>query len=415
MVSGSCHTALVTLSVFGPIIPTMKSVVTVLSVSLVIAGAAAALFWLVRGRRAFGTPVERAAFAALHEASLAAPLLRDGLGPESARKAARHLRALLAAPALAVVADGELLAWDGVGRKHAAQAVEHTAEAVTAGRPWLVPVGSIDCGDVDCPVRSAIAVPLVVDGLVVGALAVYARQVSAGLVRAAGEVAHWATAQLELAELDRSRTRMVEAELRALRAQISPHFVYNSLTAIASFVRTDPARARELLLEFAELTRYSLRKHGEFSTLAEELRSVDRYLRLERARFGERLRVDLLIAPEVLPVAVPFLCLQPIVENAVRHGLGPKDTPGLITIRAEDAGAECRISVEDDGVGMDPEEVRLQLAGEAEGDSLGLGNVDERLRAVFGDEYGLVVETAPGAGTRVNVRVPKYRNGVHAS
>lgn len=393
----------------------MKSAITVLAVSVVIAGAAAALFWLVRGRRTFGTPVERAAFAALHEASLAAPLLRDGLGPESARKAARHLRALLAAPALAVVADGELLAWDGAGRKHAAQAVEHTAEAVAAGRPWLVPVGSIDCGDVDCPVRSAIAVPLVVDGLVVGALAVYARQVSAGLVRAAGEVAHWATAQLELAELDRSRTRMVEAELRALRAQISPHFVYNSLTAIASFVRTDPARARELLLEFAELTRYSLRKHGEFSTLAEELRSVDRYLRLERARFGERLRVDLLIAPEVLPVAVPFLCLQPIVENAVRHGLGPKDTPGLITIRAEDAGAECRISVEDDGVGMDPEEVRLQLAGEAEGDSLGLGNVDERLRAVFGDEYGLVVETAPGAGTKVSVRVPKYRNGVHAS
>jgi two-component system LytT family sensor kinase len=80
-----------------------------------------------------------------------------------------------------------------------------------------------------------------------------------------------------------------------------------------------------------------------------------------------------------------------------------------------DAGAECRISVEDDGVGMDPEQVRAQLAGEAEGDSLGLGNVDERLRTVFGDEYGLVVETAPGAGTKVSVRVPKYRNGVHAS
>jgi two-component system LytT family sensor kinase len=395
--------------------PTMGSVITVVSVTLVIAGAAAALFWLVRGRRGFGTPVERAAFAALHEASLAAPLLRDGLDRESARKAARHLRALLATPALAVVGDGDLLAWDGAGRRHAAQAVAHTKDAIDAGRPWLVPAGTIDCGDIDCPVRSAVVVPLVVDGLVVGALSVYARQVSAGLVRAAGEVAHWVIAQLELAELDRSRTRMMEAELRALRAQISPHFVYNSLTAIASFVRTDPARARELLLEFAELTRYSLRKHGEFSTLAEELRSVDRYLRLERARFGARLRVDLLIAPEVLPVAVPFLCLQPIVENAVRHGLGPKAAPGLITIRAEDAGAECRISVEDDGVGMDPEQVRLQLAGEADGESLGLGNVDERLRAVFGDEYGLVVETAPGAGTKVSVRVPKYRNGVHAS
>lgn len=393
----------------------MGSVITVVSVALVVAGAAAALFWLVRGRRGFGTPADRAAFATLHSASLAAPPLRNGLDPESARSAARHLRALLGTPALAVIGDGELLAWEGPGRRHAAQAVEHAGEAMEAGRPWVVPAEEIHCGDDRCPIRSAVVVPLVVDGLVVGALSVYARQVSAGLVRAAGEVAHWVISQLELAELDRSRTRMIEAELRALRAQISPHFVFNSLTAIASFVRTDPDQARELLLEFAELTRYSLRKHGQFSTLAEELRSVDHYLRLERARFGSRLRVDLLIAPEVLPVAVPFLCLQPIVENAVRHGLGPKSTPGRITIRAEDAGSECRISVEDDGVGMDPEEVRMRLAGEDDGESLGLGNVDERLRTVFGDEYGLVVETAPGAGTKVNVRVPKYRNGVRAS
>ncbi|WNI18985.1 sensor histidine kinase [Actinacidiphila sp. ITFR-21] len=393
----------------------MGSVITVVSVASVIAGAAGALLWPMRGRRDLGTPTDRAAFATLHAASLAAPPLREGLTAASARRAARHLRDLLGTPALALVGDGELLAWEGPGRRHAARAVAHAGDAMRAGRPWVVPAEVVDCGDPDCPVRSAVVVPLVVDGLVVGALSVYARQVSAGLVRAAGEVAHWVISQLELAELDRSRTRMMEAELRALRAQISPHFVYNSLTAIASFVRTDPDQARELLLEFAELTRYSLRSHGQFSTLAEELHSVDSYLRLERARFGARLRVDLLIAPEVLPVAVPFLCLQPIVENAVRHGLGPKPAPGRITIRAEDAGAECRISVEDDGVGMDPDKLRALLAGEADGDSLGLGNVDVRLRTVFGDDYGLVVETAPGAGTKVNVRVPKYRNGVHPS
>ncbi len=109
--------------------------------------------------------------------------------------------------------------------------------------------------------------------------------------------------------------------MRALRAQISPHFIYNSLGAIASFVRTDPDRARELLLEFADFTRYSFRRHGEYTTLAEELRSIERYLLLEQARFGDRLQVTLRIAPEVLPVAVPFLCIQPLVENAVRHGL----------------------------------------------------------------------------------------------
>ena len=102
----------------------------------------------------------------------------------------------------------------------------------------------------------------------------------------------------------------MEAEVRALRAQISPHFIYNSLTAIASFVRTDPEQARELLLDFADFTRYSFRKHGEFTTLAEELRSIERYLVLEKARFGDRLQVTLRVAPEVLPVAVPFLALS---------------------------------------------------------------------------------------------------------
>ena len=149
--------------------------------------------------------------------------------------------------------------------------------------------------------------PLTVEERVVGTLQVFAPSASAGLVRATNEVARWVSAQLELAELDASRTRLMEAEVRALRAQISPHFIYNSLTAIASFVRTDPERARELLLEFADFTRYSFRKHGEFTTLAEELRSIERYLVLEKARFGDRLQVTLRVAPEVLPVAVPFL------------------------------------------------------------------------------------------------------------
>jgi two-component system LytT family sensor kinase len=287
----------------------------------------------------------------------------------------------------------------------------------------------VECDRLDCPIRRAVVVPLTTDDRVVGTLAVYGDEVPAGLIRAAEEVAQWMDAQLELAELDRSRTLLMEAEMRALRAQISPHFIYNSLTTIASFVRSDPERARELLLEFAGFTRYSFRRHGDFTTLAEELRSIDRYLLLQRARFGEdRLRVTLRIAPEVLPVAVPFLCLQPLVENAVRHGLQDRSAPGHITIVAEDAGADCVISVDDDGIGMDPEGVRRLLAGEdresgdgADGEGsetaagIGLANVDDRLRQVYGDEYRLAVETGLGAGTKVTLRVPKYRPGVTAS
>ena len=121
--------------------------------------------------------------------------------------------------------------------------------------------------------------------------------------------------------------------------------------------------------------------------------------------------MTLRVSPEVLPVVVPFLCLQPLVENAVRHGLEGRQGTGRISIVAEDAGQEAAISIEDDGVGMEPEGVLKNLMSEG-GDHVGLGNVDERLRSVFGDEFGLVVQTAPGAGTRVSLRVPKFAPGV---
>jgi two-component system, LytTR family, sensor kinase len=218
--------------------------------------------------------------------------------------------------------------------------------------------------------------------------------------------------------------------VRALRAQISPHFIYNALTTVASFVRTDPDRARELILEFADFTRYSFRAAGEFTVLADELRNIDRYLTLERARFGSALEVRLQVAPEVLPVVVPFLSLQPLVENAVRHGISGTTAGGTVTIVAADAGTDCVITVEDDGTGMDPELLRsgaidavVPGGGSAGGGSgttgaesahVGLANVDDRLRAAFGNDYGLVVETAPGAGTKVTMRVPKFRPGVTA-
>jgi two-component system, LytTR family, sensor kinase len=368
----------------------------------------------VRSRRRFATSAERVTFETLHTASLAAPPLRLGLNATSAGKSARHLRTLLGTPAVAISDTEAALVWEGPGDHHAARLWQAAEDGPLAtGRPVVVRPEELLCADPLCLVRGAVVVPIAVDDRVVGTLAaVTSTEPGPGLVQAALETARWVSTQLELAELDRSRARLVKAEVRALRAQISPHFVYNALTTIASFVRTDPERARELLLEFADFTRYSFRSHGEFTTLAEELRSIDRYLTLERARFGDRLEVRLQIAPEVLPVAVPFLGVQPLVENAVRHGLATKTGVGTVSIVAEDAGTACLISVEDDGVGMDPEVLQRQAA---EGGHVGLGNIDDRLRSVFGDEFGLVVETAPGAGTKVSMRIPKFHADVRAS
>jgi two-component system LytT family sensor kinase len=365
-----------------------------LLVGVVLGVAAHATVLRRRARRTpLGSPEDRATYETLHRTALAAPALRQGLDHASAAATLPHLRVLLGTPAVGLTDASGVLAWDG-DRADPTAPPAVVADTLRTGRTQAS--------------GGAVAAPLVVDDRVLGALVAVTDQPSAGLVRATAEVAAWMSGQLELAELDKSRTALMAAELRALRAQISPHFIYNSLGAIASFVRTDPERARELLLEFADFTRYSFRQHGEFTTLAEELRSIERYLVLEKARFGDRLRVVTRVAPEVLSVRLPFLAVQPLVENAVRHGLEGKQGEGTITLEALDEGADCVISIEDDGVGSDPETVRAVLSGDTSSASVGLANVDERLRTVYGNDRGIVVETGPGLGTRVTLRIPKF-------
>jgi len=400
-------------------------VVMNVSATLALIGLAAALAGTVvavvrgRGRRGIATATQRATFDVLHRAGLAAEPLRAGLTGTTAATAARHLHALVGGAGLALSGPDRLLALHGLGDHHRDQLEQGARRAVSTASTAVLSSQDLPCDVVDCPVRGAVIAPIGhPDGSAGALIAIADGDPAPGLVQAALETAQFVAAQIALAELDSSRAKLARAELRALRAQISPHFVYNALTAIASFVRTDPERARDLILEFAEFTRYSFRAHGEFTTLAEELRSIDRYLTIERARFGDRLQVRLQIAPEVLPVGLPFLCLQPLVENAVRHGLSRKPGLGTVSIIAHDSGAECLITVEDDGVGMDPAVLSQAGTGADEqpdaGQHVGLSNVDERLRAVFGDECGLVVETALGAGTKVSVRVPKFHPQVRA-
>lgn len=394
-----------------------------LAVVVLLAALIGAVYAVVRmrSRRGIATAAQRATYEVLHIAGLAAEPLRVGLTDAAAAKAVRHLRTLTGATGLAISDGRRLLAYDGAGEHHKEQVAAAAAKVVASGRSTVLGHPDLACDRIDCEVRGAVLVPLEPPESTgsprPGALvALSAGPVAPGLVQATMETAAWVSAQLAHAALDTSRARLARAELRALRAQISPHFIYNALTAIASFVRTDPELARELILEFAEFTRYSFRAHGDFTTLAEELRSIDRYLTIERARFGERLQVRLQIAPEVLPVGLPFLCLQPLVENAVRHGLSRKPGVGTLSIEALDAGAECHITIEDDGVGMDPVVLHGRDGEDTTdaGQHVGLSNVDDRLRSVFGDPFGLVVETAPGAGTKVSMRIPKFHPAVRA-
>jgi two-component system, LytTR family, sensor kinase len=376
------------------------------------------LFVMLCRARRVSTSVEDAVMDMLHRMSKASADLREGLTEEAANKATPHLREMLRCVAVGITDDeGTLLSWDGGANDHYEFLRGFIERAIGEGHKEHVEHRKLDCElPGPCSLHTAVIVPLVVENEVAGTLIVVSGVANKRQIRMAEETARFVSTQLELEVLQKSRQALAQAEVRALRAQISPHFVYNALNTISSLIRTDPAHARELLQEFAEFTRYSFRTDGFFTTLADELTNIHRYLTIEQARYGPRLNVRLKIAPEVLQVVLPFLVLQPLVENAVRHGLAKKPGGGLLTIIAEDNGAEALISVEDDGVGMDPDRLFDDLKDAHQtGAHVGLGNINHRMRAVFGDDYALVVETAPDAGMKIILKIPKYRPGVQTN
>ena len=367
---------------------------------------------LVKQRRP-ASVVEDAMLQAVHRMSKAAPNLRSGLDEDAADKITTQLLQMLDCVAVGITdSEGTLLSWDGEANEHYVDLVDAIGAAIRKHRREVVAHDRMPCNHRGtCRMKTAVIVPLIVEGETEAALIVVGRT-RGRLVQMADAVAQFVCTQFELARLDESKHQLQQAEIKALRAQISPHFVYNALNTISALIRTDPEEARELLQDFADFTRYSFRTSGMFTSLAEELRNIDRYLTIENARFGGRLEVRMKIAPEVLSVVVPFLIIQPLVENAVKHGLASKPSGGCVTVIAQDHGTEALISVEDDGIGMDPKRLNELRSAHRTGAHVGLGNINQRMQQVFGGDYAVMVETAPGAGMKVTLRVPKFVPGV---
>ncbi len=233
---------------------------------------------------------------------------------------------------------------------------------------------------------------LLVTGLALAAITLMVRGVQVETARRKAEAAELALAH---------------AELRALRAQINPHFLFNALNTIRYFVRTDPETARRLLLNLSEVFQRALRS-GEFVPLRDELSYVEAYLALEKARLDDRLNVEWVVPPEaVLDHPVPTLILQPIVENAVIHGIARKPEGGTVRINIEEADGDLLLRVEDDGVGIEPARLTGLLdPGQSPSAAIGLRNIDGRLRALYGDDYQLVIKSELGRGTQVEIRIP---------
>jgi two-component system LytT family sensor kinase len=211
----------------------------------------------------------------------------------------------------------------------------------------------------------------------------------------------WNSARIEH-RLQEQEQLLMAARVEALASQINPHFLFNTLTSISSLIRSQPETARMLIVKLSGLLRRLLRSQEHFVTLREELEAVDEYLDIETVRFGPRLRIDKAIDPASLDVVVPSMLLQPLVENSIKHGLSPKIGEGRITIRSSRERGHAIIDVIDNGVGVAPSHAERVKAG-----GIGLRNVNERLRVIYGANYQLQLDSVPGQGTCARIVIPE--------
>jgi len=225
--------------------------------------------------------------------------------------------------------------------------------------------------------------------------------VPAALLCVVGFNQHWWRIRLLRGREQELRELAVSAQLAALRAQLNPHFFFNSLNSIAQLISTDPAKAEVCVERLAEIFRYMLRSgHSEFVPLEEELKIAEAYLEIERARFGDDLAVEERIDSRARQVPLPELILQPLVENAVKHGISRKIGGGLVRIEATLERGDLRLTVADTGAGLRHSDDVFDNGG------VGLKNVRDRLLHLYGPGYAPIVESKNGEGTTVTLRIP---------
>jgi two-component system LytT family sensor kinase len=229
----------------------------------------------------------------------------------------------------------------------------------------------------------------------------YALVVLATVLCVAIPIKIWNSARIEH-RLQEQEKLLMEARVEALASQINPHFLFNTLTSISSLIRSQPETARMLIVKLSALLRRLLRSQEHFVTLREELEAIDEYLDIEAIRFGPKLKIEKTIDPGSLDSVVPSMLLQPLVENSIKHGLSPKIGEGRITIRSEHRDGHTIIDVIDNGVGISSAD-----ANRVKGGGIGLQNVNERLRVIYGANYQLQLDSVPGEGTCARIVVPE--------
>ncbi len=337
-------------------------------------------------------------------------LLGRGFNRETAAEIAQVISRETGVGAVSISNCQEILAFVGLGDGHhrpgdpvrspeCALAIREKRVVFADGvqRPFCCMVSA------DCPLGSALIVPLVVDNEVVGTIKLYEpkNKLFLNINRTMGEgIAHLLSEQLLRSRYEEQKNLLVTSELKLVQAQVNPHFLFNALNTIIAVVRKDADQARDLLLHLSNFFRKNLKRSGDLSSLEEELDHVRSYLKIEEARFGERLRVTMEALPELLAARVPTFTLQPIIENAIKHGISELIEGGEVRIAIGREGENVEIVIEDNA-GSYCEE--LKSGG------LGMEIVDKRIRNLYGSEFGVQVYCVPQKSTRVVIRIPRQK------
>ncbi|PEH74407.1 LytS/YhcK type 5TM receptor domain-containing protein [Edwardsiella tarda] len=324
------------------------------------------------------------------------------------------IRREIGADAVAITDTQDVLAYAGTGRECYALEGHHaisqlTREAVESGQILLNNnLRSYNLSDF----HSVIIIPLrEQQEAVTGTLKIYYRRryrITGALRELAVGLSQLMSTQMAVARMEQLREGARKAEFSALQSKINPHFLFNALNAISSLIRLDPDKARQLIASLADYLRYNLARGDRLIDLAEELMQVRNYIAIEQARFGDRLQVIFALDP--VSISLPSLLLQPLVENAILHGIQPRSGPGRVTIEVRDEPEWVRIAVRDTGYGISQAVIEQVARGEPSGDSIGLSNVQQRLQLLYGE--GLRIRRLE-PGTEVCFYLPKA-GGAHA-
>jgi two-component system, LytTR family, sensor histidine kinase LytS len=345
------------------------------------------------------------------------PYLRHGLNEYTSNETAQIIYKITKASAVSITDKNRILAYVGVGDDH--HKVGETFEtelSVQAIQTGKLVVGNtkkdIACKNHDCKLASVVLVPLIKMNKVVGLLKIYKNKehsITSYDIQLTKSLGRLFSTQLELNEIEHQEDLAKEAEIKALQAQINPHFLFNTISTISSLIRTDPDLARTLLLKFSNYFRYNIQKTDRLISLKEELMQISDYLEIEKARFGEKLNIKTDVDEKCLNYLVPPLTLQPLIENAIKHGIKPKAGGGTINIEMKEIESCCQIIVSDDGMGVSNERLHKIIEGKTKG--IGLKNVIQRIISIYGEEYTPIIESVEGKGITITIKIPPKPEG----